>query len=369
MAKKAPSAATPSNLAGRAGVELKDLAARDMDRAYQPMDPSASVSSIASAAKVGELFQYTVGSVSLPRQTSAMIPVVTDPVEVEKLSIYNLSVLPKNPLLGARLKNTTGKHLLQGPITVLDAGAYAGDARIDDLPPGQERLISYGVDQQIIVQAQNNQSRSSLTAGKIVRGTLHLVYKDVIAQDYVAENKGDKDKTLIIEHARLGGDWKLVEPAKADETTDTLYRFKGAVASGKGTKLTVKTELVRNEEIAILNWQSPDIISFSNTSGLPQPVRDALLKVASLQQEQNETTRQIQERQNKINQISQEQTRLRENMKTVSQNTEYYTRLLKKLDEQESSIETLQKEIAAQQKTLEKQRKDFADHVNALSVG
>jgi hypothetical protein len=345
------------------------LAAGDMDRANQPMDPSASVSSIASAAKVGELFQYTVGSVSLPRQTSAMIPVVTDPVEVEKLSIYNMSVLPKNPLLGARLKNTTGKHLLQGPITVLDGGAYAGDARIDDLPPGQERLISYGVDQQILVQAQNNQQHSTLTAGKIVRGTLHLVYKDVVTQDYVAENKGDKDKTLIIEHQRLGGDWKLVEPAKADETTDTLYRFKGAVGAGKGTKLTVKTELVRNEEIAILSWQSPNIIAFCNTGNLAQPIKDALLKVASLQQEQYETQRQIQERQNKINLISQEQTRLRENMKTVSQNTEYYTRLLKKLDEQESSIETLQKEIGALQKTLEKQQKDFVDHVNALNVG
>ena len=36
---------------------------------------------------------------------------------------------------GARIKNTTGKHLLQGPITVLEAGSYAGDAQIDALIP------------------------------------------------------------------------------------------------------------------------------------------------------------------------------------------------------------------------------------------
>ena len=35
-----------------------------------PMDAAASVASVASAAKIGELFQYTVGSVSLPRQRS-----------------------------------------------------------------------------------------------------------------------------------------------------------------------------------------------------------------------------------------------------------------------------------------------------------
>jgi hypothetical protein len=87
------------------------------------MDPTASIASVASAAKIGELFQYTVGNVSLPRQKSAMLPIITDAVEVEKLSIYNQNVLAKNPLNGARLKNTTKKHLLQGPITVIEAGA------------------------------------------------------------------------------------------------------------------------------------------------------------------------------------------------------------------------------------------------------
>ena len=41
----------------------------------ESLNATASVASVASAAKVGELFQYTVGNVTLPRQTSAMIPV------------------------------------------------------------------------------------------------------------------------------------------------------------------------------------------------------------------------------------------------------------------------------------------------------
>src|SRR5579859_7465090 len=94
-----------------------------MPATQPPIDAMASVESIASAAKVGELFQYTVGSVSIARQQSAMLPIVTDPIQVEKLSIYNQGVMPTNPLLGARLKNTTGKFLMQGPITVLAEGA------------------------------------------------------------------------------------------------------------------------------------------------------------------------------------------------------------------------------------------------------
>src|SRR5207237_2994441 len=126
------------------------------------MDPTASISSVASASKVGELFQYTVGSVTLPRQKSAMLPIITDPVEVERLSIYNQAVLPKNPLTGARVKNTTGKHLLQGPVTVLDGASYAGDASIDNVPPGPERLVRYGVDLQGIVDDRRRTKGSDI---------------------------------------------------------------------------------------------------------------------------------------------------------------------------------------------------------------
>ena len=79
----------------------------------------------------------------------------------------------------------------------------------------------------------------------------------------MAENKGEKDKTLIIEHP-VRRNWKLVEPAKADETTDTLYRFKGRVAAGKGTKLTVRQEQTRGEAVAILPL---DVGTSSSTPG------------------------------------------------------------------------------------------------------
>jgi len=365
--RRTPTAAAEKATANRtAGGVAFDAAPADKLAA---IDPSSGVASVASAAKVGELFQYTVGNVSLPRQTSAMIPVVTDAVEVEKLSIYNMNVLPKNPLLGARVKNTTDKHLLQGPITVLDEGAYVGDARIDDLPPSQERLISYGVDQQIIVQAQNGTQNQSLMTGKIVKGVLHLTYKQVATQDYVADNKGDKAKTLVIEHARYGSDWKLKEPAKADETTDAVYRFKGKINPGGATKLTVVQELTRGEAIEILPMDSNAVVAYMRTGAIPREVRDALAKAAELKQALVGTDRQIREKQAQINQISQEQIRIRDNMKTVAQNTEYYAGLLNKLGEQETQIEGLQKDIANLRTTMEQQRKALEDYLNGLNVG
>lgn len=332
------------------------------------IDPSASVTSVASAAKIGELFQYTVGNVSLPRQKSAMLPIITDPIEVEKVSIYNASVLPRNPLNGARVKNTTEKHLLQGPITVLDAGTYAGDARIDNVPPGQERLLSYGVDLQMLIDAKNNKSESTLQTGKIVKGVLQLSRKHTFTQEYIAQNKADRDKTLIIEEP-IRPSWKLVDTEKPMETTDSVYRFKVAVPKNESGKFTVKQEVVAGEEIALLPADLTALDFYSRAGEIPQPVRDVLIRAMQMKQAVAETERQMNETAQQIGQITQEQNRIRENMRTVNQQSEYYNRLLKKLNDQESQIEKMQQTTEEMRKTRDKQRADLETFLNGVTVG
>jgi hypothetical protein len=351
-----------------AGGGAGGLGLADKDAAYKPMDDfSKSVASLASASKVGELFQYTVGNVSLPRQRSAMIPIVTDDVEVERLSIYNPAVMPRNPLNGARVKNTTGKHLLQGPITVLDGSAYAGDARIDNVPPTQERLISYGVDLQVLIDGAKTQDTDVVQTGKIVKGVLELSRKLVHTHNYSAENKGDKDKTLIVEHTFRNG-WKLIEPEKPAEKTDALYRFREPLPAHKTASLKVVEELVQAQQIAILNSDVGSLEYYSKTDRIPKSVREVLAKAIGMRSEMTATQRQIEDRRRQMSEITNEQTRIRENLKTVDRNSEYATRLLKKLNDQETTIERLQSEVAALQKTLEDQQKNFEAYLQNTTI-
>jgi hypothetical protein len=344
------------------------MATADAAFAYKPMDDfSKSVASIASASKVGELFQYTVGSVSLPRQRSAMIPIITDDVEIERLSIYNPTVLPRNPLNGARIKNTTGKHLLQGPITVIDGSTYAGDARIDNVPPKQERLISYGVDLQVLVDGTKGEDTDVIQTGKIVKGVLELTRKLVHTHHYTAESKADHDKTLIIEHPLRSG-WKLIAPEKPLEKTDTLYRFKEPLPAGKSASLDVVEELVTGQTVALLNTDIPSLEFYSKTDRIPKEVRDVLIKAIGLRNEMTDTQRQIDEGRRQVAEITNEQTRIRENLKTVDRTSDYATRLLKKLNDQETSIEKLQAQIDSLQKQLETQKKDFEAYLQNTSV-
>ena len=336
-----------------------------------PLDPMASVIAAASAGQVGELFEYSVRHVSLPRQRSAMLPIIADDIAAERVSIYNQGVLAQHPLNGAHLKNTTGKHLLQGPITVLDANTYGGDARIDNLPPGQERLISYAIDLQVQVQATNQRQESRVQTGKLVKGVLQLTRKNMFTQEYIMENKADGDKVLIIEHP-YRKEWNLVDSPKPLETTDTWYRFRESIPAGKTRTLKVQEEIIQGETIAILPSDLGQLEFYSRIGEIPQEVRSALVKAMSLKSAMVDTERQIKERQQQLAGITQEQQRIRENMASVSQTSQtsqYYTRLLSKLNDQETAIETLQGEVEQLKHTYDRQRKELETYLMNTMVG
>jgi hypothetical protein len=351
---------TPSTL------QLQEVVATS---ATNDLDPNASVQSMAAAAKLGALFQYTVENVTLPRQKSAMLPIVTDSIDLERVSIYNAAVLRTNPLNGLRLKNTTGKHLLEGPVTVLDKGSYAGDARLDNVPPGQERFLSYGIDLDMVVDNTKTRQASAVTTVKISKGILVIERKLMASQEYAADNKTSKDKTLVIEHPIRAG-WKLsADTRKPFETTPTVYRFKGTAVADKVTTLTVQEELVRNETVALLSADLGQLLSYNRTGELPQNVRDALGKAVQLKQAAVDVDREISARDGQIAAIAGEQNRIRENMKTVAPSTQYYERLLAKLNEQESSIESLQKERASLVSKRAALQRELEDYLNNLTLG
>lgn len=336
--------------------------------AKSSMDADASVSTVANATNLGDLFQYNIGSVSLARQSSAMLPIVTDDIEAERVSIYNPSVMPRNPLTGARLKNITGKSLLQGPITVLDKGVYAGDARIEDLPPGQQRLLSYGIDLQTTVDTPHNKTDVDVLGGKIVKGVLEISRKSTSSIEYIAENKSDLDKTVILEQPIQGG-WDLIDSPKPEEQTPSLYRFRLPVAKHAKAKMTVKTQNVSTEQLAILPADFDGLIYWTNHGAMSKEVREALTKAIQMRQAVVEFDRQIDAASKRIDAISNEQGRIRSDMNTVDHNSQYFQRLLNKLNDQESQIEKLQTDRETATQKRDEARKQMEDYVNDLNIG
>jgi chromosome segregation ATPase len=190
----------------------------------------------------------------------------------------------------------------------------------------------------------------------------------VRTQNYVAENKSDHTKTLVIEHPRQSG-WDLVDTLKPMETTDAVYRFKGDIAAGEKNTLKVTEQMVTDQEVALLASTPDQFLLYSTASQIPKPVQDALNKVIQLKSALTDTQQQIDQSKARLADITTEQNRIREDMRAVDRNTQYYTRLMTKLNDQESEIEKTQAQLAQLQKTLVDQQQALESYLENLNAG
>src|SRR5262249_7666959 len=167
--------APPTN---QATEEQRRLYAANLGRDLGKRIDTGTVGNAAIAAALGDFFQYTIDHpVTLARQKSAMLPIVGKEVEGQKVSIYNQAVQKTHSLLGLKFKNTSGAHLNQGPVTVFEGSVYAGDTRVLDVQPNEERLVSYAIDLGTEVDPQVGPGTQKITSVKAVKGVVTTVTK------------------------------------------------------------------------------------------------------------------------------------------------------------------------------------------------
>src|SRR5262249_21384720 len=214
------------------------------------------VASAALATELGEYFKYELEQpVSLPRQKSALIPIVNGPIEAAHVSIYNEGVHAKFPLLGLRFKNTTGLHLMQGPITVFEANTYAGDGRISDLQPNETRLVSYAVDLGTEVALEYMSPADNLTAVKVYKGVIYATQKIRHPRVYTIKNRSPHERLVLVEHP-YRAELSLLKPEKPAERARDVYRFEVKAEPNKPVKLEVVEEEQRVNQYEL--WSTED---------------------------------------------------------------------------------------------------------------
>ena len=368
-AKDAPAAGAVAPAAPPAPlVAAPAMRAQAEARAPAEVQLERGVASVAQAAETGELFRYSLEApVSLARQRSAMVPIVNQAVEGTKLSIYNERVNAKHPLNGFRLKNATTLHLLQGPITVFDGGMYAGDARIADLPPGQERLLSYALDLKTEVEPQRSPATQELVGASLKKGLLIVRRRAVEERIYLVNNRDDKPKTLLVEHP-FRAEWQLVEPAQAAERSRDLYRFEVPVGAAARVRLPVREERQLQESVRLLDTGRETIGIYLQATQVSAAVKEALRKALELRDRLDQTTARRSRLEQRVKEITEEQARIRENMGRLPQNSELYARYVGRLGQQETEIEGLRRDIETQRTAEERQRRELTEYLLALDL-
>lgn len=328
----------------------------------QNMNLSQGVTTAATAAKLGDYFQYAIDKpVTLPRQKSALLPIVGKDVEAKRVSIYNQQVQPKFPLLGLRFKNISGVHLMQGPITIFEGSSYAGDAIINDLQPNEERLVSYAVDLGTEVNPSTSTDSGRYLSFKAVKGVLQATSKVKRTRIYRIKNRTEEERVVLVEQA-IDKNFKLIGD-KPTETAADVYRFEVKVPATKTADLTVTEERDEMQRIEISSesderlrfFASQPLVSASLKKGLEQAMTLRLALMAS-QREAADLSRQL-----KV--ITDDQMRLRENIKATPNTAQVYKKYLKKLDDQEEQIEKLQQMLEKHKADEHAKKKAFDDFI------
>lgn len=356
---------------GRMGVAGGRALLRDADAAdfaAPAMSLDAGVRSAASGQQAGELFQYNIKSpVTLARQKTAMLPIVNDNVEGEKISIFNEKVEAKHPLNGFRIKNTSGLYLMQGPLTIFEGNTYAGDALIQDLAPGQDRLISYALDLKVEVDAQGKSEPQELTSAKLQRGLLVTTKKLQQSRTYTVRNRDQKKKSVIIEHP-YRADWELVEPKGQTERTRDMHRIRAQVDADKSQKVVVKEQRQLVEQVQLLTFATDAFGFYIKSPQVSERVKAALRKIVAMRDANAETARQRGRLEQRINEITQEQSRIRENMSRLSQTSELYTRYVKIFDAQETELDKIRTQIEELKNKEAAQQTELTTFINGLDL-
>ncbi len=323
---------------------------------------------VGAFANLGESFEYPVlEPVSLPRFKSALLPILNEPLEIERISLYTKQVLPTHPLKGLRLKNTSKQYIAQGPVTVFEGDTVAGQARLADLKPGDSRLLSYAIDLDVAMTTGEETTEVKNLTVKIVSGTLRVVTRRKGTVKYTAFNKSAEARTIWITQARKP-EWKLLAPAKPAETTADLQRFELKVPAGQEGSLEVIEERDMTEFISLQNLSDSEFKRILKMEVASPAVKAALAIVHEAIAAPRLNENALAEEAIELTVINEAQARMRSNLAVADKSSDIYKRYLKKFDDQETEIEKRQAKVKELTKTKEKLAKEFKAMVEALNA-
>jgi hypothetical protein len=337
---------------------------RDVFEQARNLDPQAA------AASLGDLFEYRIKEpITLRKNQSALVPIVSAEIEAEKVSLWNRSSGSGRPLRAVWLTNATGLTLDGGSMTLIDGDAFAGEGLLEPLKAGEKRLLSYAADLGVMVDARRQAADGRIFRLRARDGIMTQDTEERVTWTYKARNENATPTTLIIEH-RMQPGWKLAEGQTPVESTVDTQRFRVVLPPAKETVFEVR-ELRQGEVRILIGNVDETLIAQLAKSGMSaatleralKPVLDKKAELAGLE-------RRMEALQNERNTIGQDQQRLRENMKALrgsAEEKQLLQRYTRQLDAQETRLDTLQTEIARTTTEMEKVRGELGAFISTVS--
>ncbi|MCC7045648.1 MAG: DUF4139 domain-containing protein [Alphaproteobacteria bacterium] len=336
-----------------------------------PPPPPADLIAAESQEATTQVLFTAPAPVSVKSGDSLSLPIVSREMPIERVALYQPGVNAANPLAAVRVTNDTGAGLPPGVLTLYERGKaganYIGDARLSPLPAGENRLLSFAVDQKVQVE-RDMKSREAVAQAKISRGVLTVTYRDEQTTSYRIKAPANEDRLLIVEQPRAP-DWELVSPKPSDvELTRGQWRIRQALAKGGVTTLDVTTQRQRLNVVQLASLNQQSLLAYARTGGVPDNARQALERLAGMQGEVDRLDRQIKEIGTERDTIAKDQGRLRDNLKSVPTGGDLAKRYLDNLKTQEDRLDKLRLAEEDAKQKLAQARAALADAIAKLEI-
>jgi hypothetical protein len=291
-----------------------------------------------------------------------MLPFLQQKIAARKLIVYS-DTSKANPLTAAELTNNTGKTLDGGPITVYDAGAYAGEALVETVKNADKRLISYGVD--LGTRISTNLDSRNDNVREIHAHDGMLITRSAVIQKrlYSVKNVDARAKTLIIEFPIQPG-YKLIDTAAPAETTRDAYRFEVKVPASGAAEFPITQENVYDQQTSVSSLTPDNLLVYVRNKTLSDAARRQLQAVADLKTQIAGNTAEKQRLDGDIQNVTRDEERNRQNissLSSVSGQQQIVQDYARKLADQETQIAKLRDRQAA----LDTQRASLQSQLNA----
>jgi hypothetical protein len=289
--------------------------------------------------EAGELFEYRFASpVNVKKSESTMLPFLQQKLGARKLLIYSESY-GAHPMTAAELTNSTGKTLDGGPITVFDAGTYAGEALIETLKGGDKRLISYAQDQGVRITTKFDSDNRGVREIRANRGLLTMRYASQETKTFTIRNVDQKPKTLLIEHPVRTG-YKLLNQT-ASETTADAYRFEVKLTPDSTQKFAINEERLWEQSTSVSSLTPDMLFTFVQNKSISDAARRQLQQILDLKRQLAAVDGQIAQTEAEVNELTRDQDRVRQNLVSLNQ-----------VSGQQEQVQVYARQLADQEKQL-----------------
>lgn len=332
----------------------------------------SGVEAAATGNEVGDLFEYRIDQpITVPRDRSALIPILQTRVEGERVSIFNEGSRPDRPMSGMLLKNTSSLTLESGALTVIDGDAYAGEALMERLKPAEKRLISFALDLATLVNVRTKEDRAPTFMVRVVNGVFQAHYHQTNKKVYVLTNQTDKPRVVYVEHPFREG-WVLSDDTQKPEGKSArYYRFRIALAPHEKVELPVTERRALMDTYALHNFSRQDLELFISRRYIDAATRTILEKIIDLKSQMATANSRIDGIDKEVEEIGEDQQRLRDNIKALTATAEarqLISRYVAKADSQETRLEQLNKEKQELNGNLSRLQQELHGVVRTLTL-